>query len=581
MVYGKRAASSLYALAETLRRRHAGMGTANPADAAHEADPNEEDDAERDLARVISETSRAAREEKNAIAEMLQRLDAVVADPDANVSKWPAMVADCLDPNAIRPDGKRQLVVFTEFADTADWLVARFRRDGYTAKRYSGRDSHAVRDDIRAEFASREFQVIVSTDAGNEGIDLQSAHVLVNWDIPWSLVRLEQRMGRIHRVGQQDKVWLYNMIATDTREGAAHRRLLDNLIAAANELGGKMFDSLSLVGELALAEAGIESLEKLLQQTYERSGDERAIESLQPSLYQGGLLADPTNVTDYELHVYAVQVTEGGGRRSSAWSYLVRVDATGARVVAWEILANLEADRGTAGTPHPAAVTNAEHAARLAFADDQRTRAASLAEWSTSARNQLRRLPNDLSDDIADGVQRRELRGRLTDAVNRRMQELEAAMAITAGELARVGWARVRVTGMPGAPVEKDSETIATAHVVSLLNDQGYTVADVHSEGRGYDLHARKGREQRCVEVKGVWESASSRGITVTGNELAKAGLLGRDYWLYVVDHCQTGGTLYAGFEDPAAVFHGAMRDVAVLRIPGSELRAARERAVA
>jgi len=47
-----------------------------------------------------------------------------------------------------------------------------------------------------------EYQIIVTTDAGNEGIDLQAAHVLVNYDIPWSLVRLEQRMGRIHRVGQ-------------------------------------------------------------------------------------------------------------------------------------------------------------------------------------------------------------------------------------------------------------------------------------------------------------------------------------------------------------------------------------------
>ena len=66
---------------------------------------------------------------------------------------------------------------------------------------------------------AREFEVIVSTDAGNEGIDLQSAHVLVNWDIPWSLVTLEQRMGRIHRVGQKRDVYLYNLIATDTLEG--------------------------------------------------------------------------------------------------------------------------------------------------------------------------------------------------------------------------------------------------------------------------------------------------------------------------------------------------------------------------
>src|SRR5207237_10372692 len=123
-----------------------------------------------------------------------------------------------------------------ECAETADWLVERFQTAGYSSERYSGRDAHRVRDEVRAKFAARGFQVIVSTDAGNEGIDLQSAHVLVNWDIPWSLVRLEQRMGRIHRIGQTQLVELYNLIATGTREGDAHARLLETPCATAKEL---------------------------------------------------------------------------------------------------------------------------------------------------------------------------------------------------------------------------------------------------------------------------------------------------------------------------------------------------------
>ena len=94
---------------------------------------------------------------------------------------------------SILPGNGEQAVVFTEYADTADWLVGRFRAAGYSAQRYSGRDPHSIRDDTRTAFARHDFQILVSTDAGNEGIDLQSAHVLVNWDIPWSLVRLEQR----------------------------------------------------------------------------------------------------------------------------------------------------------------------------------------------------------------------------------------------------------------------------------------------------------------------------------------------------------------------------------------------------
>jgi SNF2 family DNA or RNA helicase len=265
IVYGKRGASALYSLAETLRRRRDGMG-GNPADAARDADPFGDDEAERDLAEVVAEASTASRDEKKAIGELLERIADVLADEEYVPSKWPSLLR-FLEPHGIVPGGSEQLVVFTEFADTADWLVRRFDAAGYSAKRYSGRDPHHVRDQIRAKFAAREFQVIVSTDAGNEGIDLQTAHVLVNWDIPWSLVRLEQRMGRIHRIGQTRVVELYNLIATGTREGDAHARLLDNLCAAANELNGKMFDSLSLVGEIALAESGISDLEKLLART--------------------------------------------------------------------------------------------------------------------------------------------------------------------------------------------------------------------------------------------------------------------------------------------------------------------------
>ena len=269
MVYGKRAASSLYALQRTLERRRDYMGRENPSDAARSRDPHDQDESEQEEARVVNEVSKASREEKQAIDEILERLTEVVEDAALPVSKWPQMVDKCLAPHHIVPDSDRQAVIFTEFADTANWLVDRFESHGYTARRYSGADTHRERDEIRARFAAGEFQVIVSTDAGNEGIDLQTAQVLVNWDMPWSLVRLEQRMGRIHRIGQTDKVWLYNLVATDTREGDAYFKLLENLMAAANELDGKMFDSLSMVGEAALEKAvGVKDLEKYLGKMY-------------------------------------------------------------------------------------------------------------------------------------------------------------------------------------------------------------------------------------------------------------------------------------------------------------------------
>jgi superfamily II DNA or RNA helicase len=717
MVYGKRAASALYSLAETLRRRRDAMGTMKPTTpkGTVEGDPWDADENQREEDEVVYANSPASREEKAAIDELLSRLTAHVADVTKPISKWPRLVDECLAANGILPGNEVQAVVFTEFADTADWLVRLLNEHGYSSKRFSGRDTYPERDKVRAEFASRQFQILVSTDAGNEGIDLQTAHVLVNWDIPWSLVRLEQRMGRIHRVGQTRKVELYNLVATGTREGDAHVRLLDHLCAAANELGGKMFDSLSLVAEAALSEAGIDDLEKLLAGTYARVGgsnealeavraitterlrqvhdqarrtedrlasgvdlakaissfnDERlqrinpqiverfltrlaqaglldiqrsaiadqglwyvtphralaqgfpgdrtliatsgtakrnavnaggtaagsavvlgpgeptfstvataAANFLRPALYQGGGLHDPNSVTDYDLFVFDASLSEGGGRRSIRWSYLVRVDRTAARAVKWEILANLKPGDRVPRSPHPARITNAATAAEVALGKDLDIRRKAFASWLKESRTQLQQLPNDLTDHIVDHDERVEARSAIERAIAGRLAELDAAVTLSHGPLNRIGWAHVKGTGLPPDPTETDSETIAMAHVVELLAQDGWGVADRHTEkDLGFDLHARRGGEQRCVEVKGVWGSASSQGIRLTGQEVAKAGLLADDYWLYVVDKCSDGrGSLFYAWRNPAVVFANATQDVAVVRIPGSALSAAKE----
>src|SRR5262249_4235794 len=155
-----------------------------------------------DEARVLVESSTNAKAERAEIDALLDSLAQLLADDGSPSSKWPRVCAECLAAHGIAPGKAEQAVVFTEYVDTADWLLRRFRAAGFSAEGYSGRDTHEDRDNVRDRFARGEFQVLVSTDAGNEGIDLQTAHVLVNWDIPWSLVRLEQRMGRIHRVGQ-------------------------------------------------------------------------------------------------------------------------------------------------------------------------------------------------------------------------------------------------------------------------------------------------------------------------------------------------------------------------------------------
>ncbi|MGI6797713.1 helicase-related protein [Gordonia sihwensis] len=252
MVYGKRAASSLHALAETLRRRMVSMGVMSSTEAAMRADPaGVGDESAVDEAEVIVADSTSARAEKSKIRGLLDRIDQTLADPHNTPSKWGKLTGDCLAGNGITPGSREQAVVFTEYADTAEWLAQRLIADGYSARVYSGRQHRRERDQVRADFMRGQFQIIVTTDAGNEGIDLQAAHVLVNYDIPWSLVRLEQRMGRIHRVGQTRDVRLYNLVATDTREGQTLMRLLDHFVNAALELRGQMFDSLTAVAEIS------------------------------------------------------------------------------------------------------------------------------------------------------------------------------------------------------------------------------------------------------------------------------------------------------------------------------------------
>jgi superfamily II DNA or RNA helicase len=251
-IYGKRAASSFVAAAATIRRRTDALR--GPAGGRGDVAPPEEftDAGELSLAveddevwqraenAVVRARSRDRKAELSAIDGVLSTLDAAMkAGPSA---KWRRCV-DLLATHGIRP-GQGQLLVFTEFADTARWLVGEFAEAGYTVDTLEGSVGHADRDKLQQRFLAGEFQVLVSTDAGGEGIDLQSAHVMVDWDIPWSLVRLEQRMGRLHRIGQTKPVHIYHLVAPDTREGRVQEVMLGNLEAAGNALRGRIFDLL-------------------------------------------------------------------------------------------------------------------------------------------------------------------------------------------------------------------------------------------------------------------------------------------------------------------------------------------------
>jgi Helicase conserved C-terminal domain/Domain of unknown function (DUF3883) len=140
----------------------------------------------------------------------------------------------------LKEDRRRQLLIFTEHKDTLDYLVENLSKDFEVAQIHG---QMKLPDRIEQERYFRETaQIMVATEAAGEGINLQFCHLMVNYDIPWNPNRLEQRMGRIHRIGQTEDVYIFNLVATNTREGYVLGVLLKKMENMGVALGDKVFD---------------------------------------------------------------------------------------------------------------------------------------------------------------------------------------------------------------------------------------------------------------------------------------------------------------------------------------------------
>lgn len=166
-----------------------------------------------------------------------------------------------------------KLVIFTESRDTLEYLAHHLRRWGYSVTVLHGGMNLEARIQAEAEFRDRT-QILVSTEAGGEGINLQFASLMVNYDIPWNPNRLEQRMGRIHRYGQQKEVHIFNVVAGNTIEGEVLKGLFQKLDEIRAAMGSdRVFDVIQEVlygkplAELILeAIAGRRTLEEIVRE---------------------------------------------------------------------------------------------------------------------------------------------------------------------------------------------------------------------------------------------------------------------------------------------------------------------------
>ncbi|HDY8039951.1 TPA: DUF3883 domain-containing protein [Vibrio vulnificus] len=143
---------------------------------------------------------------------------------------------------------RRKLLIFTEHKDTLNYLVKRIGDmlgNENAVRTIYGGTNRDERRKVQEEFRNDpEVIVLIATDAAGEGVNLQNANLMVNYDLPWNPNRLEQRFGRIHRIGQTEVCHLWNIVAAETREGEVFKKLFDKIEIEKEALGGKVFDVL-------------------------------------------------------------------------------------------------------------------------------------------------------------------------------------------------------------------------------------------------------------------------------------------------------------------------------------------------
>lgn len=267
----RRLASSPWAIAQSLKRRREKLerkiedlrnpkpqkASSSPLDfldAEFDADEMSAEELE-EIEEIVVDEATAARtivELDKEIAE-LRLLEAQAAQvlQSGIDKKWEELssILQSDEPEMLRNDGRRRkMIVFTEHKDTLDYLKRKIRgvlgSDEAVIEIHGGtrrEERLHVQDQFRQ---NKDVIVLIATDAAGEGVNLQVANLMVNYDLPWNPNRIEQRFGRIHRIGQTEICRMWNLVATETREGEVFDRLFMKLEEERAALGGRVFDIL-------------------------------------------------------------------------------------------------------------------------------------------------------------------------------------------------------------------------------------------------------------------------------------------------------------------------------------------------
>ena len=239
LIIQKRMASSTLALLKSLRRRREKLGERlEQWDGPMEGRDIDVDDTEYmdedELAELEDDAAGfTSAQTKGALERELEELDGLIDLADMTSKTKPDTKMERLA-DEIRGIGNDKLLIFSEYRDTLDYLekyIGTMRRaDGspYVTCRIDGKMKMDARVEVQNTFRT-SAQIMLATDAAREGINLQFCHRMVNYDLPWTPISLEQRMGRLHRYGQEHDVVISNMVADGTREGDVMDTLFEKI----------------------------------------------------------------------------------------------------------------------------------------------------------------------------------------------------------------------------------------------------------------------------------------------------------------------------------------------------------------
>ncbi|MEU3046201.1 helicase-related protein [Streptomyces sp. NPDC006984] len=216
----------------------------------------------------------------------------------------------------------RKLIVFTEHRDTLEYLSRRVRsligRPEAVVSIHGGTPRQRRRDVRDAFNQDPDVLVLIATDAAGEGLNLQRAHLMVNYDLPWNPNRIEQRFGRVHRIGQTEVCHLWNLVADNTREGQVFQRLLDKIEQQSKAYQGKVYNVLGEIFEgeplrellvTAIRYGDQPEVKAQLDQVIDARVGERAVELIK------GLALDAQVMGIEDVHKVRLRMEEAQARR--------------------------------------------------------------------------------------------------------------------------------------------------------------------------------------------------------------------------------------------------------------------------